>query len=145
MDFARNAWQATMNGQVVIDAQPITTTSARLDLGDIDAVWFLHQKGAAGDNYLLFDDYVITAEPVDAIPPALDIIGRYPTGEFELLLHGQPGLTYAIDVADGTSDAHGLLWSQLATYTTPDGLWRFLDRTAVDYPVSLYRARTASR
>jgi hypothetical protein len=145
LDFARNYWQAIMNGQVIIDAQPITTTHARLDLSDIDAVWFLHEKGAAGDNYLLFDEYSITAEPVDSIPPSLDIVAHHSTGEFELLLHGEPGLTYAIDVADGTADANGLLWSELATYSTPNGLWRFLDETAPDYPVSIYRARRIPR
>lgn len=137
MNFARNNWQAILNGQVVVDAQPITTTKARLDLSDVDAVWALREKGQAGDNYLLFDDYTITAEPTPTIPPTLEIVGVHPTGEFELILHGERGLKYAIDVAD-QADAE---WFPLQTNAPPDGVWRFLDDSAKDYPTGIYRAR----
>lgn len=137
MNFARNNWLAIMNGQVVVDSQPITTTGARLDFSDADAVWALREKGNAGDNYLLFDEYRVTAEPTPTIPPVLEIIGRYPTGEFELWLHGERGLSYAIDV----TDEYYTEWYPLQTNAPPDGLWRFVDESAPDFPVSFYRAR----
>lgn len=142
MNFARNNWQAILNGQVVVDSQPIRmTATTRLDLSDVDAVWALREKGRAGDNYLLFDEYWITAEPTQSIPPTLEIVGRRPAGEFELLLHGERGLTYAIDVTDEFQTE----WFPLQTNTPPDGVWRYLDESAKDYPVSLYRARQVGR
>lgn len=137
MDFAQNNWLAIMNGQVVVDSQPITTTGARLDLSDVDAVWALRERGNAGNNYLLFDEYRVTAEPTPSIPPLLEIVGRHPTGEFELLLHGERGLSYAIDV----TDEYHAEWYALQTNAPANGLWRFVDESAKDFPVSFYRAR----
>ena len=137
MNFARNTWIATLNGLVVVDSQPITTIGSRLDLGDVDAVWAFRKKGAVGDNYMLFDDYMITAETVSSIPPVIEIVGRRQDGQFELLLHGERGLTYAVDV---TSDF--VTWETLRNVTlTTSGLYDFLDGTAADYPVSFYRVR----
>lgn len=136
MNFARNDWLAVLNGVVVIDAQPITTTGARLDLSDVDAVWVLRTKGSAGDNYLLFDEYRVTLEPTKYIPPRLELLGFRPDGTFELLLHGERGLEYSIDVSEDFVN-----WSSLATYAPPEGWWQFVDDTAPDYPRSFYRAR----
>lgn len=138
MNFARNDWQALLNGQVVVDAQPISTVpAARLDFSDVDAVWALREKGLAGDNYLLFDDYVITAEPTATIPPTLEIVGVHADGAFELLLHGERGLKYAVDVADHA----GALWIPVQTNAPPEGVWSFVDATAGQYPSGIYRAR----
>lgn len=139
MDFARNNWLALLNGQVVVDAQPINTMPAvRLDFSDVDAVWALREKGNAGDNYLLFDEYVITAEPTPTIPPILEIVGVHPNGGFELILHGERGLKYAIDVADHA----GALWIPVQTNAPPEGVWSFVDTTAGQYPSGIYRARS---
>jgi len=136
MNFARNNWQAVMNGQVVVDAQPITTTGARLDLSDIGAVWELGTQGAAGDNYLLFDDYQLTIEPTDHIPATLELLGFNEQGEFELYLHSERGRTFSLDVSSDLRE-----WTSLATNTLDEGWWFFSDATAPDYPVSYYRAR----
>jgi hypothetical protein len=136
MNFWNNAWLAAMNGQVVVDSQPITTVNARLDLSDVDAVWAIRRKGWPGDNYLLFDDYWLTAEATTSIPPVLEVIGLRADGQFELLLHGESGLKYAIDVSTDL-----FTWSSLATNAPPYGVWQYLDDTAPDYPLSFYRAR----
>lgn len=137
MNFARNTWIATLNGVVIVDSQPITTLNARLDLGDVDAVWAFRKKGAVGDNYMLFDEYLIIAEAVSSIPPVIEIVGRRQDGQFELLLHGERGLTYAVDV---TSDF--VTWETLRNVTLTDsGLYDFLDATAPDYDLSFYRVR----
>ncbi len=137
MNFARNNWTAVLNGQVIVDSQPLTTTGGRLDFSDADAVWVLREKGKPGDNYLLFDEYRVTAEPTPTIPPQLELVGLQSTGEFELLLHGERGLSYAIDVTDQYFGE----WYPLETNAPPDGLWRFVDASAKDFPVSFYRAR----
>lgn len=139
MNFQRNNWIAIMNGQVVVDSQPITTSGARLDLSDMDAVWAIRRKGHAGDNYMLFDEYRVTALAVPAIPPVLEVVGMDSEGQFELLLHGERGLSYAIDVTEDF-----VTWHSLATNTVADGTWWFLDTTAPSYPVSFYRARQVS-
>jgi hypothetical protein len=58
MDYAHNAWSATLNGVLLATSLPISTLGAPNGLGDVDAVWAV--AGAeAGDNYMLFDDYRI--------------------------------------------------------------------------------------
>lgn len=136
MNFARNNWQAVMNGQVVVDAQPITTTGAKLDLSDIGAVWALRTKGRPGDNYLLFDDYQLTLEPTDHIPATIELLGLNAKGEFELYLHAERNRTFALDVSADLKD-----WLPLATNRLAEGYWFFTDTTAPGYPISFYRAR----
>lgn len=63
MDFARNRWIASLNGESMEAEQPITTTGAVLNLGDVDASWLPTYSDYPGDNYLIFDDYRLTAEP----------------------------------------------------------------------------------
>jgi hypothetical protein len=53
-----------------------------------------------------------------------------------LIVHGERGLTYAIDVSEDL-----VTWETLATRRLDDGFWQFLDSTAPNYPRSFYRAR----
>jgi hypothetical protein len=64
MDFGRNRWSATLDGEPVVIELPITTARVALNLGDIDAVWLL-SGFFAGDNAMVFDDYQITAEATE--------------------------------------------------------------------------------
>jgi hypothetical protein len=137
MNFARNDWTARLNGAVVVDSQPITTTAARRDLSDMDAVWALHVRGQPGDNYMLFDDYEIDAEPGATIPPVLETAGLDGNGQFNLILHGERSLKYAVDVTDDFRAG----WFSLATNLLADGVWHFTDSTATNYAQSFYRAR----
>ena len=43
----------------MLEKQPLTTTGAKLDLGDISAVWVIREIGKPGENYMVFDDYKI--------------------------------------------------------------------------------------
>jgi len=62
MDFARNRWSATLDGAPLIDGQPISATNnVPRTLGDIDATW-LPSGATFGDNFLLFDQYTVSAE-----------------------------------------------------------------------------------
>jgi hypothetical protein len=73
LNFASNRWSATLDGTPLIEGKAISTTTATLDLGDVDAGWF-RVSGTFGDNYMAFDDYWITAEasevPRIITPPA---------------------------------------------------------------------------
>src|SRR5262249_46020207 len=66
MDFSRNLWRATINGNALARAQQISATNTvSLSLGDIDAAWF-QSSGFAGDNYMIFDNYSVSAGPDQA-------------------------------------------------------------------------------
>lgn len=64
MDFARNRWSAILYDGVtyttVVEHQPITNTGLPGTLGDVDAVW-IPRNATAGDNYLVFDEYLVYA------------------------------------------------------------------------------------
>lgn len=66
MDFGRNAWNASLDGVSIVQGLPIsaTNTVAR-NLGDIDAIW-IQSSGTYGNNYMLFDDYYVAAQPNQA-------------------------------------------------------------------------------
>jgi subtilisin-like proprotein convertase family protein len=62
IDFANHQWTAFIDGIVLVEDAPLTTTGLREDLGDVDAYWSPRNDAFPGNNYLLFDDYRITAE-----------------------------------------------------------------------------------
>jgi hypothetical protein len=136
MNFGRNNWIARLNGAVIVDSQPLTLGSSALNLGDVDAVWALGESGSPGDNYLLFDDYTVSVEPGRTIPPSIEILGINAQGEFEVYLHGERGLTYAIDVSSDLKE-----WVTLDEYTLDEGLLYFVDTTSPGFDFSFYRAR----
>lgn len=137
MDFSRNEWSATLDGQALVNARPISTAGSALNLGDVDAVWSIRTPGSPGDNYLLFDDYLITAGPASATPPELQAVTRLTGGEFLLRLFGDPGLTL---VLEGSNDLRN--WTPLKTNTVPnDGVFDHLDNSAVGTTSRFYRAR----
>jgi hypothetical protein len=76
MDFGRNTWNASLDGVSIVQGQPISATSTvARNLGDIDATW-LQTSGTFGNNYMLFDDYYVSAQPSQApriITPLQDI------------------------------------------------------------------------
>lgn len=137
MDFARNSWTALLNDLVLVNGQPISTNSATSrNLGDVDAVWFINNPNGVGNNFMLFDDYRVTADNLKAIPALLEPIGRTAEGYFRFYVHGQPNVPYSVDV---TTDFQQ--WDSLGEFTDPEGTFIFEDDTAVDYPFGFYRLR----
>lgn len=140
MDFTRNMWTATLNDQVIVNAQPITTIGSPLNLGDVDAIWSVRTPGSPGDNYMLFDNYSITTEPLSSIPPRLENSGLVPGGPYQARLYGEPGLVYRVEAS--TDLVH---WETLLTFTapTPGGILDFQDTKASSFTHRFYRARQA--
>lgn len=140
MNFASNRWTALLDGAPIVVSQPITTTNAALNLGDVDAVWFIRNPSAPGDNYMLFDDYQIVAG--QTLPPPnvnlrLNAVARLNSGAFLLQIQGPPQTSYVLEASPNLLD-----WAPIRTNTlAPDGLNDYLDSTAVDQPVRFYRAR----
>lgn len=136
MDFARNSWTAMLNDIVLANAEPITTTNTSRTLGDIDAVWFINNQAGVGNNFMVFDDYRVTAENRTSIPGILEPVGRNSQGYFTFKVHGQKGVKYSVDV---TSDFR--TWDSLGEYLNNEGTFVFEDTTSDQFRFGFYRLR----
>jgi len=139
MNFAANRWSATMNNTLIATNQLITTVNAPLTLADIDAVWLVNQIGstnAPGNNYMLFDNYQITAESI-AIPRVqMQFLGRTMEGWGLLRVNGVDGARWAVE---GTTNF--VNWTALRTNQISGGSFDFVDTTSSGMARRYYRAR----
>ncbi len=135
LDFANNRWSATFNGQLLATNQPLTTTNSALNLGDIDAEWEVYDPAAPGDNYMVFDDYLVTAT---LVPTRLQWLGTLSDAPV-LQLSGEPDNNFAIDASTNLTS-----WVPLKTNTTTGGYFDYVDVTATNVPARYYRGRWLS-
>jgi hypothetical protein len=136
MNFASNLWSAKLDQIVIATNQPITTTNAPLNLGDVDAVWLVGGTNGPGDNYMLFDNYRITAEAltVTPVPPAqLQFLGRTPQGWALLRTTGATGTSWSLDATTNFVN-----WTALVTNGS---YFDYIDTTAAPFSRRFYRAR----
>jgi len=136
VNFASNLWSATLDGSPLVANKPITTTNAPLNLGDVDAAWVLAITNRPGDNFMLFDNYSITAEIVPPAAPRLWLIERTTAGLVILRLEGQSGARFAIDATTNLSS-----WTPLRTNVVSDGFFDYFDTSATALSRRYYRAR----
>jgi hypothetical protein len=135
MDFGRNQWMALLNDYVIINAQPIAlTNSTPLNLGDIDAVWYINDPQSPGDNYMVFDNYALSTVDSPVIPPVLEDLGLTEQGTYNFLVHGEIGVNYSVDVSSDFQT-----WTTIGTYPDTDGTFLFEDTTSTNYPTGFYR------
>jgi hypothetical protein len=132
IDFRSNRWSATFNGALLATNQPVTTIGSPLNLGDIDPGWIIFDTNAPGNNYMVFDDYVITAL---LPPPRLSWLGLLNNAPV-LRLSGAPGMAFAID---GSTNL--LAWVPLKTNITTGGYFDYVDTSAIGLPRRYYRGR----
>lgn len=135
MDFQSNRWSAAIDGGTFLTGLPITTTNAPLNLGDVDAVWAIYEPSGPGDNYMVFDDYRITAAPVGIDSARLERLG-FAGPAFVLRLHGPDECRYAIEV---TTDL--VTWMPLKTNVVTGGYFDYVDTNPNSDSLRLYRAR----
>jgi hypothetical protein len=136
MNFAANRWSATLNNALLATNQLITTTGAALNLGDIDAVWLVYDTNAPGDNFMLFDNYHVTAEAPPVTSAQMQFLGRTLEGWTLLRVFGSDGSRWAVE---GTTNL--LNWSALKTNLVTGSYFDLVDTTAVGLKQRLYRAR----
>src|SRR6478736_3922243 len=148
MNFAANRWSATLNNVLIATNQPMTTVNASLTLADIDAVWLVNQVGftntqgqvnytnAPGNNYLLFDNYQITAESIVIPPTQVRFLGRTTEGWGLLRVTGAEGGRWAVE---GTTNF--VNWTALKTNQISGGSFDFVDTTSGGLARRYYRAR----
>jgi len=136
MDFRRNSWSAFLNDVLLVNSEQITQTNVPLNFGDADAVWLASGSDGAGNNYMVFDDYLVTAEPLPAIPGYVEPEGISTNGFFTLLAYGQKGAKYSVDVSTDFTQ-----WFSLGEYMNTDGVFEFEDNTSDRYKTGFYRLR----
>jgi len=141
MNFAMNRWSAKLTGSasatVLVSSEKITTRGSALNIGDIDAVWvYGPSTNAPGDNFMVFDNYRVTAEADAPLPFELQAVGPAPGGMFLLHLSGEPGRDYAIEVSQNLAS-----WTPIRTNNANDGTFDFIDSSAARMSPRFYRAR----
>jgi len=139
MNFASNRWSATLNSTVLATNLPMTTTGLPLTFGDVDAVWELANLNFPGDNYLVFDNYAVTAEPLAPSSPAqarLAVLSRSSTGQISLRLYGPNGSKFAVDASTNFTQ-----WTALQTNLVSNGCFDYTDTNAPALTRRFYRAR----
>lgn len=136
MDFAQNTWSALMNDVSLVTSQPITTTGATLNIGDIDAVWAIRKQGFPGDNYMLFDEYEIISSSRGAMQPRLEHLGFF-DGVSWVRLYGEEGVNYTIEWSSNLTD-----WEPLFEVLGPvGGVLDLEDPDAKLFTHGFYRVR----
>jgi len=136
VNFASNLWSAKLNSTLFANNQPITTTGKQLTLGDVDAVWALNLPNSAGDNFMLFDNYTITADVLPPPRPKMTLLGRTGSGQTSLRLTGQIGSKFAIEASTNL-----LNWTGLITNQVTSGSFDYVDTGAPAFSRRFYRAR----
>lgn len=139
MNFASNRWSASLNSALLATNQPMTTTGKQLTLGDVDAVWALYVPNAPGDNFMLFDNYTITAEALPPPrPPRPSLFAPRYGRSFNLTFPTQSNFVYAVEFAD---QAQASNWTALTNFVGNGQTCVLRDYTATE-SARYYRVRT---
>ncbi len=134
MDFAHNRWSASLGPVLLVTNVPIAGPKQALDLADVDAVWWPYYTNYPGDNFMVFDNYKVTA---DALPPVrLMSLGRDGTGQFLLRLTGPSGSRWAVEASTNL-----VQWTALKTNVVTDGFFDYIDSGARTLSKRYYRSR----
>ena len=133
INFAANHWSATLNNELLATNQPITTTGARLNLGDIDAEWLIADTNAPGDNFMVFDNYRVTAAAPTARLELLDVTDK---GWSLLRVFGSDGSRWAVEATTNL-----LNWTALNTNVVTGSSFDLVDVTAAGLKQRFYRSR----
>jgi hypothetical protein len=136
LDFPGNCWSARLDNTVLVHQAPLTAPGTQPSLGDIDAAFVTYYPAAAGDNFMVFDDYRVLVQPGLPAPPQLRVLGRT-AGGTRLRVWGRPGCAFAVDAS--TSFAG---WTALHTnIPAATGFFEFTDRSPNPANRRFYRAR----
>lgn len=136
MNFAANRWNAWLGTTRIVTDEWITTTNAARTFSDVAAVWVARVPGKAGDNFLLFDNFSLTADVVPPATPAIVQPVGLIAGQFLLRVQGENGARYAVEASGDLRQ-----WTALKTNVISGGFFDHLDTGAVGQPQRFYRAR----
>ncbi|MEE2947733.1 MAG: hypothetical protein VX392_05400 [Verrucomicrobiota bacterium] len=143
LDFAANTWTASIGDEgqgivLFIKAKKLTTTGLSLIFGDLGPSWVYRNPETPGDNYMVFDEYRITAEIRDEIPkasPTLEWAGSLINGRAKLLLGGKATMNYIVEASDDLKN-----WTSIET-TKLEDTWKEVLIDTRGHTQRFYRAR----
>lgn len=137
MSFSSNRWNAFLNGTQIVTNKPITTKGAALNFGDMDAEWYLGDVSMPGDNYMLFDNYTISADPLPQVIPTVQKPVDAGGGQRRVRVTGKNGVSYAIEASTNLVG-----WTSLKTnVANSSGYFDYTDTSASALKQRFYRAR----
>ena len=136
MDFENNLWSAYLGSTEVVSGKQISTNESALTLGDINAGWFILDTNNPGNNFMLFDNYTITAMERPAPEPAINILSRS-SSESLVRITGTPGKDYTLQYSTDLKN-----WITLGNWLSPTGQLDVTD--PVETSPMFYRALETS-
>ena len=137
MDFGANSWTVSVGEQDIISQKKLTTKGARLAFGDLGPTWVYRDPENPGNNYLVFDDYRVTAERGAPKPTTLEWAGWVEDGGALLRLDGNASADQIIEYSGDLVN-----WHALETVEAGDTVMEIEDIDAPDYEQRFYRARS---
>ena len=100
VNFAANEWSVVLDDIPVFENARFHASSRTLDLGSVAAEWLLSAPAveAFGDNWMLFDEWSISAFPVELEEAPFFVCNIETDSEMRPVLtwQGEPGFTYQI-------------------------------------------------
>lgn len=135
LNYASNRWNAWLGGAHIITNELITTKGAAQNFGDLDAVW-LRGGANAGDNFMVFDNLLITADLASVPAPTLNKPLAIGGGQYLIRVNGTEGVKFAVQASTNLTS-----WIALKTNVISGGYFDYLDTTAVGLPRRYYRAK----
>ncbi len=99
MNFVLNRWSATMGESLIAHDLPIASQEAELSLGSVEAFWSIHDLESPGDNYLIFDNYLIARTGSSGPAPHAELLKVCCSLGSILLLSGLPGAPYHLETS----------------------------------------------
>ncbi len=103
IDYANNTWSARLDEDITLftDA-PFNATGETLDLGDFSVAWEITDIENPGNNWLVFDNWEVSALSTDAPPPNQPEevpflkIDRNRRGNFTIEWDAKPNVSYQV-------------------------------------------------
>jgi len=100
IDFENNTWSASLDGAPLFTDALFTSTGRTRDLGTIAAEWDISNRFQPGDNWMLFDDWIITANARSGNAPTepftISKVERTAADEVKLTYPADAGCTYRV-------------------------------------------------
>ncbi len=102
IDFAGNRWSTYLDGIPIFTDEVFHGGARSLDLGSVAAEWQLGTQLTAnyGNNFMIFDEWTITAIEAGTVPFVIDRIERAPSGMRKITWIAEPRFSYQLEYSN---------------------------------------------
>ena len=131
MNLASNRWDAWLGGVQVVTNALITGTNASRALRAVEAVWLPTSVSGTGNNYMVFDNFTLTADVLPQTIPEVQPPVFLGGGQHRIRVTGQTGMRYALEGSTNLATWAALKTNLIAgtyfDYTNSSGstMWQF--------------------